>query len=141
MTCESSIGRNGRRQASSETRKLGADSTAPVDMSLEAARASCEEALALDACSGEAWFRLGISAISVNENPADGAPYSIAGAVLIRHSLEQWNNAALGVSVDVKQTLRDVFYAGYHLNGNALLPNGREHPHVGTQRGPSRAPD
>lgn len=91
------------------------------DMSLEAAWASCEEAVALDACFGEAWFRLGLLAIAPNEDPADGAPYSIAGAVLVRHSLEQWNNAAMSVPAEHEQTMRDVLYAGYHLNGNAFV--------------------
>jgi len=108
------------------------------DLPFDEAWGSCETALAHDACCGEAWFRLGILAIYPNEDPADGAAFSIAGAALTRHSLEQWNNAALCVPAEDEQTLRDVFYAGYHLNGNAFVEptakNIREAEHRGGQR-------
>lgn len=91
------------------------------DMSPEDAWVSCEEALVHDACSGEAWFRLGLLAIMRRGEPTDGGLYSVAGATLGRHLPGVWSNAALSTNPADPDTMSDIFYAAYRLNGNAFI--------------------
>jgi tetratricopeptide (TPR) repeat protein len=60
---------------------------APPEMTPQEAEASCWRALEHDACSSEAWFRLGLIAIFPREEPTEGGPASVAGAVLRRYGI------------------------------------------------------
>lgn len=91
------------------------------DLSQEEAVGSCMEALRYDACAGEAWFRLGLLAIAQRGMPTDGGPCSIAGAALGRHWPTRWVNAALCTHPAETDTMSDIFYAAYRLNGSAFV--------------------
>jgi len=91
------------------------------NMPVEEAWRICSEAVALDACLGEAWFRLALMAIGGKEDPRDGAPFAIAGAVLRRTGVSAWVNAVLFSDPTDESTISDLLYAGYHLNGDELV--------------------
>jgi tetratricopeptide (TPR) repeat protein len=109
------------------------------DMSIEEAKDSCRKAIALDACCGQAWFRLGLLAIGPDaEDPTAGSAESIAGAVLARHDLSHWHNAVLCIEPSDTETVLDVFYSGYNLNKenfvNAIVAAIDAAPHLAEHR-------
>lgn len=85
------------------------------------ARQSCEDAIALDACCGEAWFRLAFFSIAAAGSAVAGAPHAVAAAILTRHALPMWRNALLCTDPSDTTAIEDLFYAGYHLNGSPFI--------------------
>jgi tetratricopeptide (TPR) repeat protein len=65
------------------------------DISGEEAWQICCDAVSLDACAGEAWFRLALLAVGGTESLRDGAQFAIAGAVLRGTGDAAWTNAVL----------------------------------------------
>lgn len=87
----------------------------------EEAWRSCEEAIALDACCGEAWFRLAMFSTGQAGCAEAGRTQALAAAVLTRHDLAMWSNATLLMDLSDTQLVEDVFYAGYRLNGAEFI--------------------
>lgn len=91
------------------------------DMPTEEAWRLCNEAVALDACLGEAWFRLALLAVMATERPADGREFGIAGAVLRRTGVAAWANAVLYCDPNDEITISDLLYAGYRFLGDEFV--------------------
>lgn len=89
--------------------------------SIEEAWRSCQEAIALDACCGEAWFRLAFFTIGQADSALAGGPYSRAAAVLSRYAPGMWRNALLCTDPLDARTIGDIFSAGYHLSGPSFI--------------------
>lgn len=84
-----------------------------TDMTVEEAFEACSQAIGVDACSGEAWFRFGLLALAETGDPKHGAGFATAGAVLARNNAAAWTNAVLFADPEDERLLEDLFYAGY----------------------------
>jgi tetratricopeptide (TPR) repeat protein len=84
-----------------------------VDMTPDEAWRRLDEAIALDACCAEAWFRRTIMIIGETQAVERAAPSALAAAVLHRENPPAWSNALVTTDPGNEQRLRDVLYAGY----------------------------
>jgi tetratricopeptide (TPR) repeat protein len=91
------------------------------DITFDEAWQVCSEAVALDACSGRAWFRLGLLAAMGTDEPREGARLGIAGAVLHRDNENAWTNAVLFSDPADETVLSDLLYAGYLHCGDTFV--------------------
>jgi tetratricopeptide (TPR) repeat protein len=92
------------------------------DLSIEEAWQRCSEAVSLDACCGEAWFRLGLLAIpSSASSPSAGGMHSLAGAVLRGGGEAAWTNALLCVEPGDDDLVADLCEVAYHSCGDSFV--------------------
>jgi tetratricopeptide (TPR) repeat protein len=82
------------------------------------ARDQCEEALALDACCAEAWFRLAILLMAESEDITDAVrSCTLAAAVLHRDLPSPWVKAGVLTPPDDEERLLDICYSGFRFAG------------------------
>ncbi len=99
----------------------------PVDLeqpgiSTDEALGRLGQALAADACAGEAWFRLAaVSAVHQQDLRAQ-APVFLTAAVLLRYATGAWMNAAVcALDTASDDALVDRLQVAYQANGEAFV--------------------